>query len=182
MEHRQLGKSPVKASVITFGAWAIGGWMWGGADRNDAIEAIKAAYDHGITSIDTAPAYGQGLSEEIVGEAIRDLNRSKIQILTKFGMRWDVKQGEFHFSSKDNNGTDIDLYKLAARESVMQECENSLRRLKTDYINLYQIHWPDITTPVAETMEALLRLQEHSSRWRLPFIDSVRKKVQSSQL
>mgnify|MGYP003575943690 CR=1 FL=1 len=160
MEHRQLGKSSVKASVITFGAWAIGGWMWGGADRRDAVAAIKASYDAGVTSIDTAPAYGQGLSEEIVAEAIRDIPRSKIQLLTKFGLRWDVKQGEFYFSSKDNDGRDIDMYRNASRDSVIKECEDCLRRLNTDYIDLFQIHWPDSTTPVAETMEALERLQE----------------------
>jgi aryl-alcohol dehydrogenase-like predicted oxidoreductase len=158
MEHRQLGKSPVKASVITFGAWAIGGWMWGGADRREAIEAIRAAFFAGVTSIDTAPAYGQGLSEEIVGEAIRDIPRSQVQILTKFGLRWDVKQGEYFFSSKDNDNRDIDLYKLATRDSIIEECENCLRRLNTDYIDLFQIHWPDATTPVSETMEALDRL------------------------
>lgn len=160
MEHRQLGKSPVKASVITFGAWAIGGWMWGGADRKDAVAAIQAAYDNGVTTIDTAPAYGQGLSEEIVAEAISGLPRNKIQILTKFGLRWDARQGEYFFSSKDNDGRDIDMYKLATRESVIKECEDCLRRLNTDYIDLFQIHWPDATTPVSETMEALLHLQE----------------------
>ena len=160
MEHRQLGKSPVKASVITFGAWAIGGWMWGGADRKDAVAAIQAAYDNGVTTIDTAPAYGQGLSEEIVAEAISGLPRNKIQILTKFGLSWDAKQGEYFFSSKDNDGRDIDIYKLATRESVIKECEDCLHRLNTDYIDLFQIHWPDATTPVSETMEALLRLQE----------------------
>jgi len=160
MEYRQLGTSPVKASVITFGAWAIGGWMWGGADRRDAVAAIKAAYDNGVTSIDTAPAYGQGLSEEIVAEALQGIPRDRVQILTKFGLRWDVKQGEFFFKSKDNNGHEIDMYKLASKESVIKECEDCLRRLKTDYIDLFQIHWHDSTTPIAETMEALLRLQE----------------------
>lgn len=160
MEYRQLGESSVKASVITFGAWAIGGWMWGGADRNDAIKAIKASYDEGVTSIDTAPAYGQGLSEEIVAEAIQDIPRDKVQLLTKFGLRWDVQEGEFFFKSKDNAGNDIDVYKLASRESVIKECEDCLRRLKTDYIDLFQIHWADGSTPVSETMEALLRLQE----------------------
>jgi aryl-alcohol dehydrogenase-like predicted oxidoreductase len=160
MEYRQLGTSGVTASAITFGAWAIGGWMWGGADRNDAVAAIKAAYHNGVTSIDTAPAYGQGLSEEIVAEAIQGIPRDRVQLLTKFGLRWDVRQGEFFFKSKDNNGNDIDMYKLASKESVIQECEDCLRRLKTDYIDLFQIHWPDPTTPVAETMEALLRLQE----------------------
>jgi aryl-alcohol dehydrogenase-like predicted oxidoreductase len=160
MEFRQLGESGVKASVITFGAWAIGGWMWGGADRKEALEAIKAAYAYGVTSIDTAPAYGQGLSEEIVGEAIKEIPRDKVQILTKFGLRWDMKKGEFHFKSKDNNRSDIEIYKYASKESVMKECEDSLKRLNTDYIDLYQIHWPDTTTPIAETMEALQRLLE----------------------
>ncbi|MCS3800433.1 aldo/keto reductase [Niastella sp. OAS944] len=160
MEYRQLGSSPVKASVITFGAWAIGGWMWGGSDRKEAVDAIKASYDAGVTSIDTAPAYGQGLSEEIVAEAIQYIPRDKVQILTKFGLRWDVQQGEFFFKSKDNDGRDIDMHKYASRESVIKECEDCLRRLQTDYIDLFQIHWPDSTTPVAETMEALLRLQE----------------------
>jgi aryl-alcohol dehydrogenase-like predicted oxidoreductase len=160
MEYGQLGSSPVKASVITFGAWAIGGWMWGGSDRREAVDAIKASYDAGVTSIDTAPAYGQGLSEEIVAEAIRDIPRDRIQLLTKFGLRWDVQQGEFFFKSKDNDGHDIDMHKYASKESVMKECEDCLRRLKTDYIDLFQIHWPDSTTPVAETMEALLKLQQ----------------------
>src|SRR5947208_7370493 len=115
MEYRQLGTSPIQASVITFGAWAIGGWMWGGSDREEAVDAIKASYDYGVTSIDTAPAYGQGLSEEIVGEAIKEIPRDKVQILTKFGLRWDMKKGEFHFNSKDNNGKDIEIYKYASK-------------------------------------------------------------------
>lgn len=160
MEYRQMGNSPVKASVITFGAWAIGGWMWGGSDRKEAVDAIKASYDAGVTSIDTAPAYGQGLSEEIVAEAIQGIPRNRVQILTKFGLRWDVQQGEFFFRSKDNDGREIDMHKYASKESVIKECEDCLRRLQTDYIDLFQIHWPDSTTPISETMEALLRLQE----------------------
>lgn len=160
MEYRQIGQSDVKASVITFGAWAIGGWMWGGADRKDALDAILASYNAGVTSIDTAPAYGQGLSEEIVGEAIKELPRDKVQLMTKYGLRWDTKQGEFFFSSEDNNGKPIDMYKYAGRDGIIKECEESLRRLRTDYIDLYQIHWADNTTPISETMEAVLRLQE----------------------
>ncbi|WP_343672989.1 aldo/keto reductase [Chitinophaga sp.] len=160
MEFRQLGESELKVSAITFGAWAIGGWMWGGAERKDAVEAIKASIGEGVTSIDTAPIYGQGLSEEIVGEALKGTDRSKVQILTKFGMRWDLAKGEFGFKSKDNSGKDIDIYKYAGRESVILECENSLKRLGTDYIDLLQIHWPDSTTPVEETFEAVLKLKQ----------------------
>jgi aryl-alcohol dehydrogenase-like predicted oxidoreductase len=160
MEKIKLGTSPVEASVITFGAWAIGGWMWGGTNRKEAFNAIRASYDLGVTSIDTAPAYGQGLSEEIVGEAIQGLDRNKIQLLTKFGLRWDTTRGEFFFATKDNSGQDIHMHKYASRESIILECEESLKRMKTDYIDLFQIHWPDSTTPVSETMEALQRLLE----------------------
>ncbi|MGZ8551952.1 MAG: aldo/keto reductase [Chitinophagaceae bacterium] len=158
MEYRQLGQSDLELSVITFGAWAIGGWMWGGAERKDAIDAIKASYNHGVTSIDTAPVYGQGLSEEIVGDAIQGIPRDKIQLLTKFGMRWDITKGDFAFKSEDNAGKPIEIYKYAGRESIIKECEDSLRRLRTDYIDLYQIHWPDSTTPVEESMEAIALL------------------------
>jgi aryl-alcohol dehydrogenase-like predicted oxidoreductase len=160
MEYRNLGDSDLKLSVITFGAWAAGGWMWGGADRNNAVAAIRASYEAGVTSIDTAPAYGQGASEEIVGEAIRGLPREKLQILTKYGLRWDLTKGSFHFKSKDNNGNEIDIYKYAGKKSIIKECEDSLRRMGTDYIDLYQIHWPDVTTPISETMEAVSRLIE----------------------
>jgi aryl-alcohol dehydrogenase-like predicted oxidoreductase len=160
MEFRQLGESDVKSSAIAFGAWAIGGWQWGGSDRQEALEAIQVSYDAGVTSIDTAPAYGQGLSEEILGEALKSLPRNKVQIMTKFGLRWDTSKGEFFFDSKDNNGNPIKLHKYAGKEDIIKECEESLRRLGTDYIDLYQQHWSDSTTPIAETMEALLRLKE----------------------
>jgi len=160
MEYRKIGDSDLMLSVITFGAWAAGGWMWGGTERGEAIDAIKAAYDAGVTSIDTAPIYGQGLSEEIVGEAVKSMPRDKVQILTKFGMRWDLNKGKLAMHSKDNNGKPIDIYKYAGKESIIKECEDSLKRLGTDYIDLYQIHWPDITTPIQESMEAVARLIE----------------------
>lgn len=160
MEYRKLGHSDLELSAITFGAWAAGGWMWGSTDRNDAIDAIKTSYNLGVTSIDTAPVYGQGASEEIVGEALKGISRDKVQILTKFGMRWDLQKGNLAMHSKDNNGNNIDIYKYAGRESVIAECEQSLKRLKTDYIDLYQIHWPDVTTPIDETFEAVSRLIE----------------------
>ena len=95
MEYRNLGDSDLNVSVITFGAWAAGGWMWGKTDRSAAIAAIRASYDLGVTSIDTAPVYGQGESEDIVGEAIKGLPRDKVQLLTKYGMRWDLGKGTF---------------------------------------------------------------------------------------
>lgn len=160
MEYRKIGNSDLELSVITFGAWAAGGWMWGSTDRNDAIGAIRASYDLGVTSIDTAPIYGQGDSEEIVGDAIKGISRDKLQIVTKFGMRWDLDKGDFGFKSKNNEGKDIDIYKYAGKESVIYECEQSLKRLGTDYIDLYQIHWPDVTTPISETFEAVSILIE----------------------
>ena len=158
MEFRKIGNSNLELSAITFGAWAAGGWMWGGTERKGAISAIKAAYDLGVTSIDTAAIYGQGESEEIVGEAIKDIPRDKVQIATKFGMRWDLKKGEFAFKSKNNNGKDIDIYKYGGKDSIIKECEDSLRRLGTDYIDLFQMHWPESTTPIQESMEALDKL------------------------
>jgi len=154
MEYVTLGKSNIKVTRIIFGAWAIGGWMWGGADKKDALKAIHKSLDLGITSIDTAPAYGFGLSEEIVGEAVRGV-RKDVQILTKYGLRWDKKIGKFYFNTTDNNGKPIAMYKYAGKESVINECEQSLKRLRTDYIDLLQIHWSDPTTPIQETMEAM---------------------------
>lgn len=159
MEYVNLGTSNVKVTHIIFGAWAIGGWMWGGADRKDAIKAIRKSLDLGISSIDTAPVYGFGLSEEIVGEAIKGA-RSDVQILTKYGLVWDRKIGGFYFSTLSNDGKPVSIYKYAGKESVIHECEQSLRRLNTDYIDLYQIHWPAPSTPIAETMEAVGRLMK----------------------
>src|SRR5882672_10721644 len=104
MKYRKIGKSELELSVITFGAWAAGGWMWGHTEKSEAIEAIRAAYAMGVTSIDTAPIYGQGTSEAIVGEAIRNIPRDRVQIITKYGMRWDLAKGDFAFKSKDNRG------------------------------------------------------------------------------
>lgn len=160
MEKRQLGNSAVMVTPMAFGAWAIGGWMWGGAEEKDAIEAIRASYEAGITTIDTAPAYGFGRSEELVARAMEGISRDKYELLTKFGLNWENEEGEYFFDSTDNEGRPFKMYKLASRSRIMKECEDSLRRLKTDYIDLYQIHWPDATTPLSETFEALQRLQE----------------------
>lgn len=158
MEYRKLGQSDLNLSVVTFGAWAAGGWMWGGTERSEAVKAIQAGFDYGVTSIDTAPAYGQGLSEEIVGEAIKGIPRDKIQILTKFGLSWTGKKGQFFFNSRDNQGKPLDIYRYSGKDGIIKECETSLRLLGTDYIDLYQIHWADPTTPVQETMEAVAQL------------------------
>jgi aryl-alcohol dehydrogenase-like predicted oxidoreductase len=158
MEYRKIGNSDLEISVVTFGAWAAGGWMWGGTERSEAVKAIRESYHLGVTSIDTAPVYGQGTSEEIVGEAIKGIPRDKVQILTKYGLRWDTTKGQFFFSSFDNQGKAINLHRYSGKESIIRECEESLQRLGTDYIDLYQIHWADPTTPIQETMEAVAEL------------------------
>ncbi|GEO07721.1 aldo/keto reductase [Segetibacter aerophilus] len=160
MELRKLGESEVMVTPMAFGAWAIGGWMWGGAEEKEAIEAIKAAVTAGITTIDMAPVYGFGRSEELVGKAMSGMARESYQILTKFGMNWQSEEGKYFFDSVDNDGNPFKMYKWASKQKIMQECEDSLRRLKTDYIDLYQIHWPDSTTPISETFEAVQRLIE----------------------
>lgn len=159
MEKRKLGKAVLPVSPIAFGAWAIGGWMWGGADNKDSLKAIHACLDHGISSIDTAPIYGFGLSEELVGEAIKG-KRDRYEILTKCGMRWEGSKGKYFFTSNDNNGVQREIHTYSGRESIIAECEDSLKRLGTDYIDLYQVHWPDETTPIEEAMEAFRTLME----------------------
>jgi aryl-alcohol dehydrogenase-like predicted oxidoreductase len=157
MSYIKLGNSDLEVSEICFGAWAIGGWMWGGTDEAAALRALAASIDAGVTSIDTAAVYGFGLSEEIVGKAIQG-KRDKVQIMTKYGLRWDDTRGDFFFATKFNDGTPATIHSYAGKESIIEECENSLRRLNTDYIDLYQQHWPDKTTPVEESMEALEQL------------------------
>jgi aryl-alcohol dehydrogenase-like predicted oxidoreductase len=163
MQMRQLGGSDLKVSAVIFGAWAIGGWMWGGQDQADSIEAIRAAVDHGVTTIDTAAVYGMGASEQIVAKAIRG-KRDKVQIATKCGMRWDSpaegEHGTDPWPQTDNDGRDLIIRKNSRPASIVYECEQSLKRLQTDYIDLYQIHWPDVSTPVEESMRAMVKLKE----------------------
>lgn len=160
MELRQLKDSPVKVTPLAFGAWAIGGWLWGGAEEKDSLRAIRASYDLGITSIDTAPVYGFGKSEELVGKAMQGVPRDRYQVLTKYGMNWTTPEGEFYFDTFDNTGKPLKVYRFSGAKRIMQDCEASLKRLKTDYIDLYQIHWSDSTTPISETMGAVARLIE----------------------
>ena len=140
--------------MVAHGTWAIGGWMWGGTDAQRSVRSIQASLDAGVNFIDTAPAYGLGLSELIVGEAIGG-RRDKVIVATKCGLVWHTAKGNFFV---DQNGTRIHRY-LGA-ESIRYEVEHSLRRLETDYIDLYQTHWQDSTTPIEDTMGTLLDLKK----------------------
>lgn len=142
MEFVDIPGASIRVSRIALGTWAIGGWMWGGTDENDAIETIQEALDGGINLIDTAPVYGFGRSEEIVGKAIAGGRRWKAVIATKVGLDW-------------TNGKP---FRNASKARIVEEVENSLRRLRTDVIDLYQVHWPDPRTPIAETAEAVAAL------------------------
>jgi methylglyoxal reductase len=159
MQTRKLGHSPVSVTPIIFGAWAIGGWMWGGNDDDEAIEAIRASIDHGVTTIDTAAIYGMGHSEELVARAIEG-RRDQVVLATKCGMRWNSDEGSDPWSQKDNQGREVTIRRNAKPDSIAYECEQSLRRLRTDVIDLYQIHWPDTTTAVEDSMGAMLKLQQ----------------------
>jgi aryl-alcohol dehydrogenase-like predicted oxidoreductase len=160
MIFRELGESGIEVSAITFGAWAIGGFMWGGNDEQEAIRAIQHGYDLDVTTIDTAPVYGMGLSEELVGQAIKG-KRERFQIMTKFGIKWKRSGTQQQFrSQKDYEELMDQIYYSAKKESVIQECEDSLRRLGTDYIDYYQHHRPAEDAPVEEVMEAMEKLKD----------------------
>jgi aryl-alcohol dehydrogenase-like predicted oxidoreductase len=159
MESRQLGKSKVKVSPIILGTWAIGGWMWGGTDEHDSIAAIQTSIDHGINTLDTAAIYGMGYSEEIIGKAIKG-RRDKVVIATKCGMRWDTKEGSDPWLQEDLQGKPVTIRKNSKPQSIIHECEQSLKRLGVDKIDLYQIHWPDSTTPIEESWKAMVKLKE----------------------
>ncbi|UOQ44812.1 aldo/keto reductase [Halobacillus salinarum] len=137
MNKVQLGMSQKEATRIGLGTWAIGGSGWGGTDKQESIQTIQTALDKGINFIDTAPAYGQGLSEEIIGEAIQQspVNREDLILATKAGINWN------------NRGT----FRDSRPERLEEELEESFRRLGTDYIDLYQIHWPDDEIDLKET-------------------------------
>lgn len=150
---RLIGRSGVSASAVGLGTWAIGGWMWGGTDEQASIRAIEASIDAGISLIDTAPAYGLGRSEEIVGKAIKG-KRDHVVIATKCGLNWHSGKGNHFF---DQDGKPVHRY-LGA-DGIAHELEQSLRRLGTDHIDLYITHWQDPTTPIAETMAALEKLK-----------------------
>jgi aryl-alcohol dehydrogenase-like predicted oxidoreductase len=142
-EFLQIPKTPLNVSRVALGTWAMGGWMWGGTDQRESVATIQAALVQGINLIDTAPVYGFGVSEEIVGSAVRGM-RSQVVIATKVGVEWHGGR----------------VYRNAGRARIMQEVDDSLRRLQTDYIDIYQVHWPDPLVPIEETAEAMLTLYE----------------------
>ncbi|MBO9403317.1 aldo/keto reductase [Shimia sp. R9_3] len=151
---REIGASGIEASVIGLGTWAIGGWMWGGTDEAKSIAAIQASVDAGVTLIDTAPAYGQGVAEDIVGKALKG-RRDKVVLATKCGLVWHTQKGNHFF---DYDGKPVHRY--LGKDAIIHEVEQSLTRLGTDYIDHYITHWQDPTTPIAETMEALETLKQ----------------------
>jgi len=150
---REIGRSGVRASAFGLGTWAIGGWMWGGTDEAESIAAIHASLDAGVTLIDTAPAYGLGRSEEIVGKALEG-RRDRAVIATKCGLVWHSGKGRHFF---DQDGRPVHRY--LGRDAIFHEIDESLKRLRTDYIDLYITHWQDPTTAVEETMDALKDLR-----------------------
>jgi aryl-alcohol dehydrogenase-like predicted oxidoreductase len=140
MDLADIPGTSLKVSPVALGTWAIGGWMWGGTDETESISTIRAALEHGINVIDTAPAYGFGRSEEIVGKAIAEGRlRSRVVIATKAGLEW--VQGR--------------VFRNASRARLLREVEDSLRRLRTDHIDIYQVHWPDPLVTIEETAEAM---------------------------
>jgi aryl-alcohol dehydrogenase-like predicted oxidoreductase len=140
MNLTQIPGTSLKVSPVAIGTWAIGGWMWGGTDDGESIATIRSAFEHGINLIDTAPVYGFGRSEEIVGRAIAESGlRSNVAIATKVGLQWEGGK----------------VSRNASRARIMREVDDSLRRLRTDYIDIYQVHWPDPLITIEETADAM---------------------------
>ncbi len=151
---REIGNSGIKATAVGLGTWAIGGWLWGGTDEEASLTAIKAALDEGISLIDTAPAYGLGVAEEIVGKAIKG-RRDQVVLATKCGLVWDTQDGNYFIDQGDKR-----IHRYLGKQSIIDELDQSLKRLGTDYVDLYLTHWQDPTTPIDETMETLLHLKQ----------------------
>jgi aryl-alcohol dehydrogenase-like predicted oxidoreductase len=144
MENANIRDVPIPVSRVGLGTWAMGGFQWGGADDDESVRTIHAALDLGITLIDTAFAYGFGHSEEVVGRAIAERGkRDQVVIATKGGLE---RRGDL-------------LFRNSTRKQILAEVEASLARLRTDYIDLYQVHWPDFATPYEETAGVLLELK-----------------------
>jgi methylglyoxal reductase len=158
MQHRKLGNTEISASAVSLGTWAIGGGTWWGAsDDQDSIKAIQVAVDEGITLIDTAPAYGWGHSEEVVGRAIKG-RRDKVTLSTKCGLWWKDERGSSFFELEGKH-----VRRCLLPETIREELEDSLRRLNTDYIDLYHTHWQSLEPeryPLDDAMECLMQLKQ----------------------
>jgi len=157
MHLRKLGSSPIAVNPVALGAWAIGGgpW-WGESDDDESIRAIHAALDAGCNLIDTAPVYGFGRSEEVVGRALAG-RREQVVLATKCGLWWDDATGVVHFTQLGHT-----VRRSLAPRTIVREVEDSLRRLRTDHLDLLQTHWQAVEpckTPIAETMACLLELK-----------------------
>jgi aryl-alcohol dehydrogenase-like predicted oxidoreductase len=144
MEHARIPGTSLDVSRVALGTWAIGGWMWGGTDETESVATLRATVEHGVDLIDTAPAYGFGRSEEIVGKALAGSLRSRVRIATKVGLEWQ-------------NGR---VFRNASRARILKEVDDSLRRLQTDHIDIYQVHWPDPLVSMEETAGAMRTLFE----------------------
>ena len=145
MEFAGIPGTQLRVSRVGLGTWAMGGWMWGGTDERESVKTIWAALDQGINLIDTAPAYGSGMSEKLIGRAIAVAGlRSRAVIATKVGV--EMRDGK--------------AYRNATRQRIHREIDDSLRRLRTNYIDIYQVHWPDPLVPIEETAEAMGGLYE----------------------
>jgi aryl-alcohol dehydrogenase-like predicted oxidoreductase len=143
MRFKTLGKTGFNVSELCLGTWAIGGSGWGETNKNDCLEAIRTMIENGVNMIDTAPAYNAGVSEQIVGEAIRGI-RDKVYLVTKTGT-WFI------------NGAYV---RTLQKEKILQQCDMSLNNLGVDCIDLYLIHWPDPNVPIGETMDVLEGLKK----------------------
>ena len=149
METYTIPNTDLAVSRIALGTWAIGGWMWGGTDERRSIETIHAALDKGVTLIDTAPVYGFGTSEEIVGKAVEEYGgRTNLFLSTKATLEW-TDSGQIR-----RNGS---------RDRIMREVEDSLKRLRTETIDIYYVHWPDCGRPIAETAKAMRELYDQGT-------------------
>ncbi len=148
---------PFELPKVTFGAWPLGGWDWGGCSDDEGISAVHGAIDEGITCIDTAPVYGLGHSEEVVGKALEG-KRDKVILATKCGFRWDEGEGK-SWDKISPAGEKATIRHRLTEKSIRLEIEESLRRLQTEYIDLYQCHAPDPDTPLEETMSVLMDLK-----------------------
>lgn len=146
METRTFGNTDIQVTPVGLGTWAIGGWMWGGTDEAQSVDTIHRAIDKGIGLIDTAPVYGFGRSEEIVGKALADGRRDQVALATKVALNWNDDQDK--------------VWRDATASRIEREVEDSLKRLQTDRIDIYQVHWPDSKTPMEETARALENLYQ----------------------